>query len=173
MAKSISMRDSVALALWGSVFGFLCLLAGCVRTQPPAAVTANDEAEAGPAFFEDVTKTSGVDTTFRDGQEQGHYAILESLGGGIALFDFDGDGLLDIFIPGGGVFGGPERKDIRGLPGKLFRNLGNFKFDDVTAKVMPDQALFYTHGCAVADYDCDGWPDLLVTGWGKVAPVPQ
>jgi hypothetical protein len=58
---------------------------------------------------------------------------------------------------------------VKGLPGKLYRNLGNFKFQDVTAAVMPEQAIFYTHGCTVADYDCDGWPDLLVTGWGRVA----
>src|SRR5262249_1734639 len=63
----------------------------------------------------------------------------------------------------------PRACKILGHPGKLYRNLGNFKFEDVTAKVMPEQAVFYSHGCAVADYDNDGWPDLLVTGWGRVA----
>src|SRR5262249_7115682 len=125
--------------------------------------------------------------TYRNGEEAGHYAPLETVGGGIAVFDFDGDGLLDIYVPGGGYFektekellseqpGGkeapkkPRACKILGHPGKLYRNLGNFKFDDVTAKVMPEQAVFYSHGCAVADYDSDGWPDLLVTGWGRVA----
>jgi hypothetical protein len=119
--------------------------------------------------FEDITAASGVDFTYRNGQEAGHYAILESLGGGAALFDFDGDGLLDLYVPGGGYFAGPDKKEIRGYPGKLYRNVGGCKFEDVTAKVMPEQAVFYSHGCAVADYDRDGWPDLLVTGWGRVA----
>jgi hypothetical protein len=147
----------------------LCALAGCPSTPPPAILRPPEAIEAGSPFFQDVTADAGVDATFRDGQEAGHYAILESLGGGVALFDFDGDGLLDIFMPGGGYFDGPEKKNIGGHPGKLFRNLGNFKFQDVTATVMPAQALFYTHGCAVADYDRDGWPDLLVSGWGRVA----
>src|SRR5207248_8086336 len=111
-------------------------------------------------FFRDVTVHAGIDATYRNGEEAGNLAILESLGGGIALFDFDGDGLLDIFVPGGGHYTGPDKKVIRGHPGNLYRNLGNWKFEDVTAKVIPDQANFYTHGCAVADYDRDGWLDL-------------
>ena len=53
-------------------------------------------------------------------------------------------------------------------------NLGNGKFEDVTGATGLDsladgQPWFYSHGAAVADYDRDGWPDLLVTGWGRVA----
>jgi len=122
-----------------------------------------------PDLFRDMTADSGVDFTYRNGEEAGHYAILESLGGGVALIDYDGDGLLDIFVTGGGYFDGPDKQTIKGHPNKLYRNLGGFKFKDVTNEVMPNQAIFYTHGCAVADYDRDGWPDLLVTGWGRVA----
>jgi hypothetical protein len=135
------------------------------KDQPPPARAE----EKGEDIFRDMTATCGVDQTYRNGQEAGHYAILESLGGGVALIDYDNDGLLDIFIPGGGYFDGPDKQTIKGHPGKLYKNQGNFKFKDVTAEVMPDQALFYTHGCAVADYDRDGWPDLLVTGWGRLA----
>src|SRR5262249_46848107 len=59
-------------------------------------------------------------------------------------------------------------KQIKGYPSRLFKNLGNWKFRDVTTEVGLDGPLFYTHGCAVADYNCDGWPDLLVTGWGRI-----
>jgi hypothetical protein len=115
-----------------------------------------------------------VDFTYRNGEEAGHYAILESLGGGIALLDYDGDGLFDIFVTGGGYFTGVENKEIKGYPCKLYKNLGGWKFKDVTAeagleRLGDGQPWFYTHGCAVADYDRDGWPDLLVTGYGRLA----
>ena len=119
--------------------------------------------------FEDMTATSGVALSYRNGEEADRYTILESLGGGVALFDYDGDGLLDIFVTGGGRFEGDGPPKIVGLPGKLYRNLGNWKFEDVTTAVGLDKPLFYTHGVAVADYDRDGFPDLLVTGWGRVA----
>jgi hypothetical protein len=132
----------------------------------------------GPRLFQDVTASTGVNFTFKNGEEFGHYAILESLGGGVALIDYDGDGLLDIFIPGGGYYDKSEvdyKKDpsqppnILGHPCKLYKNLGNLKFQDVTKEVGLDQPLFYSHGGAVLDYDRDGWPDLLVTGYGRVA----
>jgi hypothetical protein len=115
--------------------------------------------------FEDVTADSGVIFIYRNGQEADLYTILETVGGGVALLDYDGDGLLDIFLPGGGYF---EGKEIRGYPCRLYKNLGNFRFKDVTKEAGLDKPLFYTHGCAVADFNRDGWPDLLVTGWGRV-----
>jgi hypothetical protein len=144
---------------------------------------------AGQPYFEDVTETSGVHFTYHNGQEAGNLAILESLGGGVALIDYDGDGLLDIFVTGGGYYDGPNdghyerpgpgnpnppKPAIKGRPCKLFKNLGGFKFKDVTKEVGLDklsggQPWFYTHGAAVADYDNDGFADLLVTGWGRVA----
>jgi hypothetical protein len=83
-------------------------------------------------------------------------------------------GLLDVFLAGGGTFGGPDHKQFLGLPCKLYRNLGGFRFQDVTAAVGLDklsggEPWFYNHGAAACDYDRDGWPDLLVTGWGRVA----
>ncbi len=143
-------------------------LFGCSRPGPP--VVAPPE-PAPPGSFEDVTAGSGLHFTYRNGQEAGHYSILESLGGGVALIDYDRDGLLDIFVTGGGDFDGPDKKTIRGHPNRLYRNEGNWHFRDVTAEVgLPaGEGPFYSHGAAVGDYDGDGWPDLLVTGYGRLA----
>src|SRR5437879_723754 len=150
------------------------LLAGSACSRPvddgaaaPGAPAATADADLeGPDLFAEVAAAAGVKAAYRNGEEGSpHLSILESLGGGIALIDYDGDGLLDIFIPGGGYFDGPDRKQIKGLPCKLYRNLGNFQFRDVTKEVgLADVSWWYTHGAAVADYDRDGWPDLPVTG---------
>src|SRR5437868_14992922 len=116
------------------LLGVALLAAGACSTQPngdapPAAATATDPDLQGPDLFEEVTAASGIHITYRNGEETSpHLAILESLGGGIALIDYDGDGLLDVFVPGGGYFDGPDKKQIKGSPCKLFKNLGGWKF---------------------------------------------
>jgi hypothetical protein len=133
------------------------------------AVTSREPSLPRLAYFHDKTPSSGVYLSYRNGEEANHHTLLESLGGGVALLDYDGDGLLDIFLVGGGYFDGPDKKQIKGCACKLYRNLGNWTFQDVTAQAGLDKIRFYTHGCAVADYNCDGWPDLLVTGYGGLA----
>jgi hypothetical protein len=150
----------------------LIVVAACQKSsERDAAKDKPNEPEWAPTrpFFQDVTEGSGVNITYHNGEESGHYAILESLGGGLALVDFDGDGLLDLVIAGGGYFDGPDKKLIKGHPCKLYRNKGNFQFEDVSDRIKLDGPWFYSHGVAVADYDRDGWPDVLITGWGRMA----
>src|ERR1044071_9924547 len=100
----------------------LCVLAvfACSQPIPP---TAGDQAAASAEGidrsirFEEITAGSGMNFTYRNGEEAGHLSLLESLGGGIALLDYDRDGLLDVFVTGGGYFDG---KTIRGYPGRLY-----------------------------------------------------
>lgn len=145
----------------------LVAIPACSDNTPPATPAAHQEQRtAGPPAFADMTATSNVAFTYRNGEEAGHFAIIESLGGGVALFDYDGDGLLDIFIPGGGYYKG---KTVLGYPCKLYRNLGGFKFEDVTAQVGLDKVSFqYSHGASAFDYDCDGKLDLLITGYNRL-----
>ena len=129
------------------------------------AVAAEPDGPLGPPLFEDITKKTGIDFTYRNGEEAGNFAIIESVGGGIALFDFDNDGRLDIFVPGGGYY---EGKKVLGNPCKLYRNLGDMKFEDVSAKVGLTGPFPFTHGAAAFDYDNDGWLDLLLTGYNRL-----
>ncbi|HWB09095.1 MAG TPA: CRTAC1 family protein [Pirellulales bacterium] len=114
----------------------------------------------------DKTNESGVNFVYDNGRAAGFHTIIESLGGGIGLFDYDNDGRHDLFCPGGGKF--DKEKNTSGLPSALFRNLGGWKFVDVTAASGAGQAPHLTHGCAAADYDGDGFTDVLVTGFGGV-----
>jgi hypothetical protein len=165
-----SARRLLILVFAILALGSLLAVGACRWTNNNETTLGDDpDEETGPPLFRDVTDQSGVKFTYRNGEEAQHLAILESLGGGIAVFDFDGDGLLDVFIPGGGYYDGPKKQDIKGHPCKLYRNKGNFQFEDVTAQCGLDKIDFYTHGAAVADYDRDGWPDLLVTGWHHLA----
>ena len=175
----MSRRTLLIPGLLGLVLGF----AGCSKKTvettaalPPENVEEVDPVAEGPPLFEDMTAKSGINFSYRNGEELDppHLSILESLGGGLAVIDFDGDGLLDLFLVGGGHFGGKDNKDILGHPCKLYRNKGGFQFEDVTEKaglgsLAGGKPWFYSHGVGVADYDRDGWPDLMVSGWGRLA----
>ena len=154
----------------------LAALVGCRDSKPPTVPSVaegtpvqNTSPGAPPAAqvrFDDVATPAGVQFTYRNGEESGHYAILESLGGGLGAIDFDCDGLDDLCVAGGGQF--PEGKNIAGLPLGLFRNLGNWEFAEATTLARANDSKFYSHGICCGDYNSDGLPDVLVTGYGGV-----
>ena len=159
------------LVLAASIYWFLQPGPGKAPDEPLPVnpdQTPSREVDSGPPWFRDVTAKSGVNFTQRNGDEAKHATILESLGGGVALLDYDGDGRLDIFVLGGGYFDGPTKTEIKGHPCRLYRNLGDFRFQDVTQAAGLERTWEYNHGAAVADYDRDGWPDLVVTGYGRL-----
>ncbi len=151
-------------------------LAGCGSSGPtPPSGPPPVVVDTGPDLFEDVTAKTGIRFSYRNGEELDppHLSILESLGGGLAAFDYDGDGLLDLLLVGGGHYGGKDHQDVLGHPCKLFRNTGGFKFEDVSDKAgltLADKTpWFYSHAATAGDFDNDGWPDVLVTGYRHVA----
>ena len=154
----------------------LLIATGCPSSSAPSPSPSGDgasskpsEAASSPIRFQDVTATSGVKFQDRNGEEAGEVAILESLGGGVGLFDLDGDGDLDLCLPGGGHFSDKKadgKRDVLGRPHAIYRNDGDWHFTDVTTSTTVTTSPHYSHGVAAADYDNDGFCDLLITGYG-------
>ena len=169
---------SVVPSCLGFLLVFILLSAvGCGRAgkkqpqlEPSEAVTTSKPSwqdEAGSLLFQELDPlATGIQFTYRNGEESNHLSILESLGGGVGIFDLDQDGLQEVLAAGGGKFDG---KNIQGLPCRLFHNLGAMRFEDWSDRIHLEGGAFYTHGVAVADFNRDGWQDLLLTGWGRVA----
>jgi hypothetical protein len=173
-------RASHTFAVSTLVFvGNLIFVSGCDQSPPqktPRSVSVTPvedrqrEASDLPVEvttrirFESRTQQSGVDFDYRNGKEGENFTILESLGGGIGLLDFDSDGRLDLFIPGGGQV--TRAQVVQGLPGAVYRQTSSWEFEECTQLAGVGQSGLYSHGAAVADFDSDGFSDLLVTGYG-------
>src|SRR6185503_11937654 len=117
-----------------------------------------------PVVFEDVTsKTTLANFKHRSGGAAKDY-IFETPSSGVAIFDYDNDGLPDIYLLNGSTILAMQGKE-KPPRAALFRNLGDWKFEDVTEKagVANDRWGF---GVAVGDYDNDGKPDMYVGNFG-------
>ena len=120
---------------------------------------------AGRFQFADRTAESGIAFRYQNGEESGHFSILESLGGGLAPIDFDRDGYDDICVAGGGKY---RDKEILPAATGLFRRSGDWKWNDVGLVSGVTSNSFYSHGIARTDFDVDGFPDFLITGYGGI-----
>jgi enediyne biosynthesis protein E4 len=112
--------------------------------------------------YEDLAAKAGLTGVNISGAEKGKQFIVETTGNGVAIFDYDNDGLPDIFLVNGDRFD----KNLPAPTHFLYHNLGGLKFEDVTAKA----GLAHTgwgQGVCAGDFDNDGNTDLLVTQWGQ------
>ena len=113
--------------------------------------------------FDMVGLESGFDFERFD-DIQGQRRIIETNGGGVGLLDFDNDGWIDIFMTNGCRL--PVSLDDHSTPSALFRNLSDMQFERVSQNASLQQ-FGYSYGCAVADFDADGFDDLYVTAFGS------
>ena len=136
----------------------LVLAAGLLAASPPGRLFAQ-----GPIQLHDVTGQTGIGFVHTDGGSGMRY-IMEAMSAGVATFDYDGDGLIDVYFVNGAPLKGTK---VNGPPPRnaLYRNLGGFRFEDVTDKAgVGDTG--HGLGVAVADYDNDGYPDIYVSNFG-------
>ena len=115
-----------------------------------------------PIQLREVTAETGLGFLHTDGSSGAHY-IVETVSAGLVTFDYDGDGLIDIYFPNGAPL--PGAKSDPPPRHALYRNLGNWRFRDVTEEAGV-ACTGYGLGATVADCNDDGWPDLYVSNYG-------
>jgi tetratricopeptide (TPR) repeat protein len=163
------------------------LLADVGNTRHESKATTDDHAEHGPPSvaatptgdraiqhpprasiaFRDDGQSAGLGFTYHNGESPQHQ-IPETIGGGVAVLDYDGDGWMDLYLVQGGAYP-PPPEPIAAEPGdRLFRNRGDGTFEDATERAGIGRIGHgYGFGVASGDYDNDGRPDLFVTRFGS------
>ena len=130
----------------------------------PARPPAQGPVEV-PTFTDDAER-SGLKFTFQSGKTPLRQ-LPETMGGGVGLMDYDGDGWVDVYAVQGGIFPPPPGAPIGD---RLFRNRGDGTFEDATARAgLSEMPGGYGHGVTVGDFDNDGHPDLFITRWRAYA----
>lgn len=155
---------ATALLVWSILNGIATIAVGQSPAPQPAAPPVV------PGNFVDTTAASKVSFTSFASHTSKKY-LLETMGSGVALFDYDNDGLLDLFFVNGAPLADPTSKGT--IPQKasekdwnrLYHQKRDGTFEDVTAKAGL-QGQGYGMGVAVGDYDNDGFEDLYVTAYG-------
>ena len=130
------------------------IVAACGGAGPAGPDSSSD------VWFTDVSSGSGIDLHNVCGDPERKTHIVETLGSGAAAIDFDRDGLLDLFVVNGDAL--PGMTPVAAPRPALYRNLGDFRFADVTQEAG---LLFraFAHGATAVDFDSDGHRDLYIT----------
>lgn len=164
--RSLVVAAAVATAA-ALFFGLRALLtAGPGETGEARAIApqtlSREDAEPPAVRFTDITESSGIHHVHRNGA-YGESLLPETMGGGIAVLDYDGDDNVDLLFVNGRRWPWRGADDVASLV--LYRGNGTGGFSDVTAAAGLDATL-YGMGAAIGDYDGDGDPDIFVTATG-------
>lgn len=152
---------------------FLAGLVGGGLARPLWARSSGSQSVSGPVLptFADVTAQSKVEFRCAASHTLQKY-LIETMVGGVAMFDYNGDGRLDLFFVNGAALRDPmppgtmpDKSDPR-YWNRLYRNSGDGTFTDVTEGAGV-KGHSYGMGVAIGDYDNDGRPDIYVTNYGK------
>lgn len=146
----------------GSTIGFSQGMGGSHHAAAPQNPKYSLKVNPGISL-EDIAAESGITFTHVSGDPLHKKFLLEAIGSGVAIFDYDGDGLEDIFLVNARRWSSTSGASIP--TSRLYKNLGNLRFEDVTEKA----GLAHTgwgQGACVGDYDNDGHEDLFVTYYG-------
>lgn len=134
-------------------------------------LAAHAQDKSGMPTFLDVTVSAGVGFRHHSSKTSQKY-LIETMGAGVALLDYDGDGFLDVFFVNGAALddpmpiGKPPDKSQPKYWNRLYRNSGDGSFVDITEE-SGVRGNGYGMGVTVGDYDNDGNPDLYVTNFGS------
>jgi hypothetical protein len=130
---------------------FVCAIVLCAFSTVPTSSIC----------FHDIAKDAGLRFTLENNPTPEKH-MIETMPGGVAVFDYDGDGRPDIFFTNGASVPSLKKNDPK-FYNRLFRNEGAMKFRDVSAEAgLAGEG--YSMGAAAGDFDNDGKPDLFVTG---------
>lgn len=134
-----------------------CLILGLLTI-----LVVQRQSPAQQILLEDVTDRSQLEFEHFSGRTGKHF-LIETVTCGMATFDYDGDGLIDVYLPNGApLLGGTHDPEPRN---RLFKNLGDFRFRDVTEQAGVGDAGF-AFGVVAGDFDNDGDSDIVVTNFG-------
>lgn len=147
------------------LFGFLTVglalfvIVLLVRPQSSPAAKSQATSDLGPIRFEEIAQKAGLHYITANGNTENKNQP-QTMVAGVALFDYDGDGYLDVYLIGGAAIPSLE-KETPAYWNRLFHNNHDGTFTDVTEKAGLAGA-GYGSGVAIGDYDNDGWPDIFV-----------
>jgi len=120
---------------------------------------------AAVSLFEEIpASVSGISWVHENAMSSNRY-LPETMGPGVAFVDYDNDGWMDLFMVNSGA--ADFYKPAAPLKNALYKNNRDGTFTDVTAKAGVEGGQAFGMGCAIADYDNDGYPDIFVTAYGR------
>jgi len=167
----VGTRRSFPAISRGVLFLLLILFASVYPSHGQGVATGGTAVPARPlpagvkppvVDYRDVGTQAGLVGVNVSGSETSKQYIVETTGNGVAIFDYDNDGLPDIFLVNAGRLG----KDAVQPKHFLYHNLGGLKFEDVT-NIAGITQTGWGQGVCVGDVDNHGYPDLFITQWGQ------